>query len=752
MGKKLMVLTLCAFVASMMAGPVVYASDPTLIGWWKLDEGAGTTVLDSSGQGNNGTFGGAPEWVEDMDRGMAVSFGGSALIDTPVIIPAMTLENGFTWAFWCKQAGDGAGVNNVIFGNRYGGTASPLQFIKFTPTNFEYYYGAHAGTIAYENVPADEWVHMATVKDGANLQHYRNGVATESNTTTAEIDENPFSMGGDATNGAEYWTGMLSDGRLYSRALTDGEILDVMAGKGPNAELADNPVPESETIDVPRDVVLAWEAGEFAATHDVYLGTVLDDVNNASRADAMGVLVSQGQTDAAYASADVLEFGQTYYWRVDEVNAAPDTTIFKGEIWSFEVEPFAYPIEGIVATCNAASEEGVGPERTVDGSGLDADGAHSTTTADMWLTLPGGADPVQLSLEFDQVYKLHQMLVWNYNSMFESVLGFGLKDVTVEYSVDGVEWVLLGDVEVAQATTMAGYTANTTVDFGGVAAQYVRLTVNSGYGMLGQYGLSEVQIMYIPSHAREPQPADGATDVSIETMFGWRAGRDAVSHEVSFGTDPEALALADTVSGTSTTPGTLDLSTTYYWQVTAVQDAESWASRVWGFTTEDYVVVDDFESYDDEDNVIYETWADGWVNETGSTVGYLSAPFAEQTIVNSGFQSMPLSYDNAGLATAEAELALAQDWTASGIQSLSLSFYGAPENTGQLYVKINDTKVAYDGDAADIANAAWQVWNIDLSAVGGNLSSVTSLTIGVEGAGAVGVVYIDDIRVVSSSL
>jgi F5/8 type C domain-containing protein len=577
-------------------------------------------------------------------------------------------------------------------------------------------------------------------------------VATESNTTTAEIDENPFSMGGDATNGAEYWTGMLSDGRLYSRALTDGEILDVMAGKGPNAELADNPVPESETIDVPRDVVLAWEAGEFAATHDVYLGTVLDDVNNASRADAMGVLVSQGQTDAAYASADVLEFGQTYYWRVDEVNAAPDTTIFKGEIWSFEVEPFAYPIEGIVATCNAASEEGVGPERTVDGSGLDADGAHSTTTADMWLTLPGGADPVQLSLEFDQVYKLHQMLVWNYNSMFESVLGFGLKDVTVEYSVDGVEWVLLGDVEVAQATTMAGYTANTTVDFGGVAAQYVRLTVNSGYGMLGQYGLSEVQIMYIPSHAREPQPADGATDVSIETMFGWRAGRDAVSHEVSFGTDPEALALADTVSGTSTTPGTLDLSTTYYWQVTAVQDAESWASRVWGFTTEDYVVVDDFESYDDEDNVIYETWADGWVNETGSTVGYLSAPFAEQTIVNSGFQSMPLSYDNAGLATAEAELALAQDWTASGIQSLSLSFYGAPENTGQLYVKINDTKVAYDGDAADIANAAWQVWNIDLSAVGGNLSSVTSLTIGVEGAGAVGVVYIDDIRVVSSSL
>jgi len=60
-------------------------------------------------------------------------------------------------------------------------------------------------------------------------------------------------------------------------------------------------------------------------------------------------------------------------------------------------------------------------------------------------------------------------------------------------------------------------------------------------------------------------------------------------------------------------------------------------------------------------------------------------------------------------------------------------------------VKINGTKVAYDGDPGDLARFGWQVWNIDLSTVG-NVSSVRMLTIGVEGAGATGKLYIDDIR------
>ena len=210
------------------------------------------------------------------------------------------------------------------------------------------------------------------------------------------------------------------------------------------------------------------------------------------------------------------------------------------------------------------------------------------------------------------------------------------------------------------------------------------------------------------------------------------------------------MALAGSVDEASYSPGSLDLGTTYYWKVDEANEAEAislWESGVWSFTTQEFLIVDDFESYtDDEGSRIYETWADGWVNDTGSTVGYLESPFAETVIVHGGSQAMPLFYDNSEAATSEADFELSQNWTANGIQSLSLYFHGDVENSaGQLYVKINNTKIVYDGPAVNIVRPSWQLWNIDLSTVG-NVSNVNSLTIGIEGAGADGVVYIDDVR------
>ena len=91
------------------------------------------------------------------------------------------------------------------------------------------------------------------------------------------------------------------------------------------------------------------------------------------------------------------------------------------------------------------------------------------------------------------------------------------------------------------------------------------------------------------------------------------------------------------------------------------------------------------------------------------------------TIVHGGMQSMPLTYDNTAkfsFSEATRTFATAQNWTTSGIKSLSLWFQGAATNTGgQLYVKINGTKVSYNGNAGDLAKAAWIPWNIDLSTV-----------------------------------
>ena len=200
-----------------------------------------------------------------------------------------------------------------------------------------------------------------------------------------------------------------------------------------------------------------------------------------------------------------------------------------------------------------------------------------------------------------------------------------------------------------------------------------------------------------------------------------------------------------------------------------VNEAETPSSHVgdiWSFATPAYGVVDSFDSYDDNCNRIFFAWEDGLGhnggediencdvpasngNGGGSIVGNDMAPFAEQTIVYAGTQSLPFNYDNA-FGPSEASLRLdAQDWTASGVKSLSLFVFGAADNMGQLYLKINNTKVT---GAPAISQAGWQPWIIDLSSIGGNLQSVTSLTIGVDGANAAGMLYIDEIRLYPQAL
>ncbi|MDI6450978.1 discoidin domain-containing protein [Anaerobaca lacustris] len=475
----------------------------------------------------------------------------------------------------------------------------------------------------------------------------------------------------------------------HSGGPVDIQNLIAVAEYAESINTASGPAPESEAIDVRRDVVLSWTAGESAVTHDVYFGTSFDDVNAASRGNPRGVLLSQSQTGTTFDPPGLLDFGTTYYWRIDEVNGAPDFTVFKGDVWSFTAEPFVYPVANVIATSNVAFDPGAGPENTINGSGLDAADQHSITSTDMWLARPTGDETVWIQYEFDSVYKLHEMLVWNYNVQFELLLGFGLKDVTIEYSENGTDWSVLGDVQFNQGTARATYTANTTVDLQGVAARFVRLNVISGWGMMPQYGLSEVRFLYIPVQAREPQPADGAIGLSPDVALSWRTGREAAVHEVYLSTSRSAVengtALVGTVATSSYTPATVEFGSRYYWKIDEVNDTEAistWAGPLWTFVTQEYATIEGFETYTDNieaGEAIFDTWLDGWVNSTGSTVGYLDTPFAERTIVRSGRQSMPLQYDNGTspfYSETERTFDSPQNWTGNGANTLRLFVAG----------------------------------------------------------------------------
>jgi regulation of enolase protein 1 (concanavalin A-like superfamily) len=450
---------------------------------------------------------------------------------------------------------------------------------------------------------------------------------------------------------------------------------------------ASNPMPGAGATDVPRDTALSWEAGKFAVAHDVYFGTAFADVDAATRTDAKGVLASQGQTGTTFDPTDLLAYSQTYYWRIDEANKPSDNKIFKGSVWSFTVEPYGYPVQPVAATASSA-QANMGPEKTIDGSGMTGN-LHGTDGTTMWLS--AGEQPNWIQYEFDQVRKLHDLQVWNSNGEVETFIGFGAKGVTVEISTDGTTWTPVANVpEFSQAPGAAGYAANTTVNLGDADAKFVRLTINTNWGgRSGVTGLSEVRFSYAPMQARGPQPANNAGAVGLSATLDWRPGRDTTSHKVFFGTDQSAVA-AGTVAATTVTnhgfdPGTLSFGTFYYWKVDEVGTA-TYPGSVWSFSTQPYQSVEDFESYTDQKGEeIYSTWIDGLTNGlSNSTVGYLTASggtFGETRIVHGGKQSMPFEYNNVKTpfySEAEREFSPLADWTGNGADTLSLWVRGNP--------------------------------------------------------------------------
>ncbi|MFC1604794.1 discoidin domain-containing protein [Planctomycetota bacterium] len=479
--------------------------------------------------------------------------------------------------------------------------------------------------------------------------------------------------------------------------------------RGPRV-IAFSPTPKDSAEDVSRDLTLTWESGLFAATHDVYFGENFDDVEQATAtADPAGVYKGSVIPNS-YTLPERLEFDRTYYWRIDEVNAAPSNTVHTGDVWSFRTELFAYEIDNVIATASS-SEDGKEAANTVNGSGLDPNGLlHGNIgEGNMWLSAADANLPAWIEFEFQSVQKVYEMWVWNSNESLESVIGLGFKDVTIEYSVNGENYTTLGMThEFTQAFGQTDYAHNTTIDMEGVAAKYVKLTANNNWkSILEQFGLSEVRFFSIPVQAREPDPAVGAWDVELDLNLGFRAGREGVKHDVYFSDDLQAVADGtvpiETVTETSYGPLELDLGTTYFWRVDEVNDVETigvWPGNIWHFTTQESFVLDDFESYNAEENQIWYAWKDGLGYGTPETPPYYTGnssgvavgdetteSFTEESIVHGGNQSMPLAYNNnkqGYLNYSEATMTLSshRDWTARGVKELSLWFRGLPGSVG----------------------------------------------------------------------
>ncbi len=493
--------------------------------------------------------------------------------------------------------------------------------------------------------PADGW----SAIDGSNM------IAGEYNTVVVEQEGTEFTV-------------TLNDvvvGTITNNNLTNiGSILiasDAAAGTAGSlhidnvmigivyAEKAKNPNPEHGAIHPDTWVNLSWSPGDFAVSHDVYLGDNPDDVNEATRDSEL----FRGNQDLTfytagfpgYAYPDGLINGTTYYWRIDEVNDADPKSPWKGEIWSFLIPP-----------------------RT----------AYEPNPSD-------GAELVNL------------------NARLSWTAGYGAILSTVYFGED------FDTVNNASGGLIQG---NTTYNPGPLKlAKTYYWRVDAFDGAATHKG--KIWSFTTEGAVSGPNPANGDVGVSPTQILTWDAGAVAASHEVYFGSDADAVKNATTASPEykgpkalgeeSYDPGKLTLSTTYYWridEVNGVNPDSPWAGNVWSFTTSNFFVIDNFEIYDANDNQIWFSWHDGLGygtpgtanyfagNGTGAAVGDEStASYTEETIVHGGSQSMPVFYDNdkqgySKYSEVELTLSAVRNWTAEGVAELSIWFRGNPGSVG----------------------------------------------------------------------
>jgi len=716
-----------------------------LISHWKLDDGSGTAARDSAGI-NDGTLKGDSKWAEGWVIGAVEFDGADDYIDCGEGTVFNTVcRDVITMTAWVKPnpalGPDWGGIIMRGYGYLFGDVSPYDTFaIYYHRPNERLGFKTNSTSpdwLASPNGSAadlfdEEWHHVAAVYDGAEKVIYLDSVEIVRAVATGRIGIGEgtgrviIGGGRDAEPMVIEFGGLIDDVRIYDRALLLEEITAIMENME-DMPYAMNPDPPVDGLLTEAWVTLYWRPGDFAVSHDLYMGENFDDVNEATRDSELywGNLTDTFTIAGfpTYPYPDGLIPGTTYYWRIDEVNESEPNSPWKGEVWSFSVPPKT---------------------------------AYAPVPAD-------DAELVDLNVK----------LTWT--------PGLGAK---VHYIVFGEAF---NDVNSAATGTPSGPVNYSPGPLELAKTYYWRVDESDGF----QTYKGQVWSFTTEGAVSGPNPADGAVDVNPAQVLTWNAGAVAASHEVYFGADSNSVANAAKASpeykgaralgDESYDPGRLMLNTAYYWRIDEVNSTNPdspWKGKVWSFTTGGFLVIDNFESYDIGNNEIWWSWKDGLGyiahgnepsytgNGTGAAVGDESSPsYMEEIIVHGGGKSMPFFYDNnkqgyAYYSETEHTLKVQHDWTEEGVVELSIWFHGQADNdTEPLYVTVSnsfgDPAVVVHDDPTAANIDTWTEWVIPLQAFadqGVVLADVDRIAIGLgtrgntTTPGGSGKMYFDDIR------
>jgi len=687
----------------ILTGPTNPAN-AALIGWWKFDETSGMTARDASGNGNDGILKGDPQWTAGKVDGALQLDGDGDYVDIGGV--GISGADRRTLAGWAKASTTAIPSWTSVFGFAPDGTTDGT-YLDLEIDDAGNYVAHIQGWSAPICALDTEWHHFAVTYDGEGGTWYLDGEEAGSEAgAIATIEQVRI---GAKLSDSHYFPGLVDDVRIYNSVLTPYEIKSLTAG-----HKAYDPTPPDGALYKDRWVSLGWFPGDTAASHDVYFGIRFDDVSNGT-----GKTFQGNQTDLHFVIGfpgnplpDGLVPGTTYYWRIDEVEA-DGITKHTGDVWSFWLAPpTAYDPD-------------------------PPDGAEFVGPNDVILSWTRGFDA-----------KLHTI-----------------------YFGDNFD-----DVNNAAGGAPQGLT---TYAPGPLELEKVYYWRIDEFDAVATYK-GDIWSFTTPGAVGHPKPANGAADTGMNALLSWTPADSAASHQLYFGMDKQAVRNADSGSPEyigpralgdeifDPGPGRLEPLTPYYWRVDAVDgQGNTLKGPLWSFTTGAFLIVDDFESYTNDDTAgeaIWQSWIDGFgIADNGAQVGYLLPSYAERTIVHSGSQSMPLLYYNTGgVSNSEATFTLTalRDWTEDGVGELSLWVRGDADNDAEpLYVAVANRTgipavIPYE-DANVALTLVWTKWIIPLQAFadrGIDLKDVDKLFIGLgskanlPAPGGSGTMFFDDIR------
>src|SRR5580765_412246 len=304
-----------AIAVVVLPGAAPAAAPTGLVAAYSFDDGAGSVLGDSSGNGHTGTISGA-SWTSGHDGG-ALSFdGSSASVDLGAL--GTFYQSGFTLEGWVKKAG--TKKDDGIVGS-WAGTG-PMLWIDHLGGNYQLTLGSSLSTYldSGQTPTAGQWQYLAATFDGTTARYYIGGTEVASRSVTSSVGtSNAWRIGGYGSPVGGFFDGLIDNVRIYNRALSAGEVQTDMS----------LPVPASSGDTVPPTTPGNLSATGSSASVGLSWNASTDNrgvVNyNVYRSSTSGFTPSSANLIAAPSGTSFTDTGLapgTYYYKVTAQDAA----------------------------------------------------------------------------------------------------------------------------------------------------------------------------------------------------------------------------------------------------------------------------------------------------------------------------------------------------------------------------------------------------------------------------------------------